>query len=143
MKGCPICNKKYPDDMLKCEKCNIELMDWKVAENIYLYGYDRIKGKNPREYQIVLEYQRHNGTKNTYKNVSDINAKYTPNNKTYNYQPKANIEANVPKCPTCGSTNIRKITATEKAAGVVIFGLFSNKRKYQFECQNPKCKYKW
>lgn len=52
-------------------------------------------------------------------------------------------EANIPKCPTCGSTNIRKITATEKAAGVVIFGLFSNKRKYQFECQNPKCKYKW
>lgn len=51
--------------------------------------------------------------------------------------------ANVPTCPTCGSTNIRRISTAEKATGVILFGIFSNKRKYQFECQNPKCKYKW
>lgn len=51
--------------------------------------------------------------------------------------------ANIPTCPTCGSTNIRRISTAEKATGVILFGIFSNKRKYQFECQNPKCKYKW
>lgn len=48
-----------------------------------------------------------------------------------------------PKCPTCGSTNIRRISATEKVVNVGMFGLFGNKRKYQFECLNPNCKYKW
>lgn len=52
-------------------------------------------------------------------------------------------EQNKPKCPTCGSANIRRISTAEKATGVILFGIFSNKRKYQFECQNPKCKYKW
>lgn len=54
-----------------------------------------------------------------------------------------NKQQNLPKCPTCGSTNIRRISTAEKATSTIMFGIFSNKRKYQFECQNPKCKYKW
>ena len=50
---------------------------------------------------------------------------------------------NVPKCPTCGSTNIRHITATERGVNAVVFGVFGTKRKCQFECQNPNCKYRW
>ena len=49
----------------------------------------------------------------------------------------------IPKCPTCGCTEIRKISATEKAVNIGIFGLLGNKRTYQFECLNPACKYKW
>lgn len=48
---------------------------------------------------------------------------------------------NTPKCPTCGSTNIQKISATKKAAGAIGFGLFSKTAKSQFECKN--CGYKW
>lgn len=72
MKGCPICNAKFQDDVTTCEKCNIELMDWKLAESIYLYGYDRIKDKHPKEYQTMIRYRQINGTKGTYKNSSDI-----------------------------------------------------------------------
>lgn len=49
----------------------------------------------------------------------------------------------VPKCPTCGSTNIRRISSAEKVGNIAMFGLLGNKRKYQFECMNPNCKYKW
>lgn len=48
-----------------------------------------------------------------------------------------------PKCPTCGSTNIRRISTAEKAVNAGMFGLLGNKRTYQFECMNPNCKYKW
>ena len=41
---------------------------------------------------------------------------------------------NVPKCPTCGSTNIKKISS-------LAFGLFSKTARSQFECLN--CHYKW
>ena len=56
---------------------------------------------------------------------------------------KKSKKQNIPKCPTCGSTNIRRITATERGVNAVMFGVFGTKRKCQFECQNPNCKYRW
>ncbi|MBC5688229.1 hypothetical protein H8S37_04705 [Mediterraneibacter sp. NSJ-55] len=56
-------------------------------------------------------------------------------------QQKAAEESNKPKCPTCQSTNIRKITTASKATNAVLFGLFGNKRKMQFHCNN--CGYEW
>lgn len=46
-----------------------------------------------------------------------------------------------PKCPTCSSTNISKISTTSKVAGAAFFGLFSKTAKSQFKCNN--CGYKW
>ena len=42
---------------------------------------------------------------------------------------------NIPKCPTCGSTNIKKISASSKVFGAAMFGLFSKTARSQFECQ--------
>lgn len=50
-------------------------------------------------------------------------------------------QPNVPHCPTCGSTNIKKISATSKAVGAGLFGLFSKTARSQFECKD--CGYKW
>lgn len=41
-----------------------------------------------------------------------------------------------PHCPTCGSTNIKKISTSAKVAGAVAFGLFSKTAKSQFVCNN-------
>lgn len=46
-----------------------------------------------------------------------------------------------PKCPTCQSTDIKKIAFNEKATGYILFGLFSKTARSQFECEN--CGYKW
>ncbi len=54
----------------------------------------------------------------------------TDNNKKY-----------IPKCPTCSSTNVQKISGTAKAVGAVTFGLFSKTARSQFRCNN--CGYKW
>lgn len=48
---------------------------------------------------------------------------------------------NIPKCPTCGSTNIKKISTTSKVVGAGLFGLFSKTARSQFECKD--CGYKW
>lgn len=48
---------------------------------------------------------------------------------------------NLPKCPTCQSTNITKISGAKRTAHGVAFGLFSNTARSQFECKN--CGYKW
>lgn len=49
----------------------------------------------------------------------------------------------IPKCPTCGCENVRKISSTERGVNAVMFGVYGTKRKCQFECQNPNCKYRW
>lgn len=46
-----------------------------------------------------------------------------------------------PHCPTCNSTNIKKISAGAKAVSVGLFGIFSQKVKHQFHCNN--CGYEW
>lgn len=48
---------------------------------------------------------------------------------------------NIPKCPTCQSTNIEKISLTQKAVGGALFGLFSSNVRKTMHCKN--CGYKW
>lgn len=52
-----------------------------------------------------------------------------------------NGNVGVPKCPTCGSTNIRKISTGERMVSVGILGLFSKKINKSFKCN--ACGYTW
>lgn len=47
----------------------------------------------------------------------------------------------IPKCPTCGSTNIEKISVSKKAFGGAMFGIFSSDVRNTMHCKN--CGYKW
>ena len=47
----------------------------------------------------------------------------------------------VPKCPTCQSTNIRKMGGVERGASIAAFGIFSKKINKTFKCGN--CGYTW
>lgn len=49
--------------------------------------------------------------------------------------------ANVPKCPTCGSTNVHPISTGKRAAGFFMAGVFSSSFGKSYECDD--CKYKW
>lgn len=49
--------------------------------------------------------------------------------------------ANVPKCPTCGLTNVEKISTAQKAFGFALVGLFSSNLGKTMHCKN--CGYKW
>lgn len=49
--------------------------------------------------------------------------------------------SNIPKCPTCNSTNITRISTTSKVVNVAMFGFLGQKRKHQFKCKN--CGYEW
>lgn len=48
---------------------------------------------------------------------------------------------NKPKCPTCNSTNLKKVSTTSKVVDTAVFGLFGTKRFKQFHCNN--CGYEW
>lgn len=46
-----------------------------------------------------------------------------------------------PKCPTCGSTNIEKISVGKKIGGSMLFGIFSSDVRNTMHCKN--CGAKW
>lgn len=61
---------------------------------------------------------------------------------THQYEPIiGNNVSHVPKCPTCQSTDIRKISAASKAASVALWGLLSQKVKKQWHCNS--CGSEW
>ena len=50
-------------------------------------------------------------------------------------------KSRVSKCPTCGSTNVRKMGGVERGASIAAFGIFSKKINKTFKCGN--CGYTW
>ena len=74
-------------------------------------------------------------------NNNEIPADYNECLKRMQESNSRRVNANVPKCPTCGSTRIQKISVSKKALGVFGFGLLSKTARSQFECK--KCGYKW
>lgn len=48
---------------------------------------------------------------------------------------------NTPKCPTCNSTNIKKISGLSKAGSVAMWGLLSRKVHKQWHCN--QCGSEW
>lgn len=62
------------------------------------------------------------------------------------YEAEQSVKSSVPstpkpKCPTCSSTNVHKISAGERVASVGLFGLFSKKINKTFKCKD--CGYSW
>lgn len=47
----------------------------------------------------------------------------------------------IPRCPTCQSADIRRISGSERVGSVVTLGLFSKKINKSFKCNN--CGYTW
>ena len=56
-------------------------------------------------------------------------------------QRAAQASACVPKCPTCGSTNVQRISTASRLGSTMLFGLASSKIGKTMECKN--CGYKW
>ena len=56
----------------------------------------------------------------------------TPYTKAHDIQ----VNLNLPKCPYCHSTSIKKISAASRTASVIGFGIFSKKIGKQWHCNN-------
>lgn len=51
------------------------------------------------------------------------------------------VASNLPKCPTCSSTNIKPVSGLKRGLHGYLFGIFSATSLAQFECKD--CGYKW
>ena len=89
-------------------------------------SYDDIPTNKTKE-QIIKEYV----AQSQYKEYKE---KELEELKKYAINIQAREALNKPHCPTCNSTNIKKISGLSKAGSVVMFGIFSQKVKKQMHC---------
>ena len=116
---CQICNK---DTLIETNITEDELHEIGEASNYnpqFLKAMQELKEKDIIEYELKMSQFR-----------SQVEQKN-----------KAREEVNRPKCPTCGSTNIEKISAGKKIKGSMLFGIFSSDVRKTMHCKN--CGYKW
>ncbi len=147
MKICPKCRGLYFDQDQQCGNCKIELLD-KDVFNVVLGEYyqmnhsQRVANRYNARYEIVCKYQ-----------FPEI-YEYDEQKSQHEYEAfqrraqqqriennRIEKETHIPKCPTCGSTNVQPISTTKKATGFILAGIFSSNFGKSYECKD--CKYKW
>ena len=127
LKICPVCRSLYPEDFTKCDKCDEELID----NEVYKKWNDNQRNKYMKKYKSKYNSNSSSVT------ISKASMPVQSALKTS----LTNQQANIPTCPTCGSTNVKHISTLNRAVSIGVFGLFSGKIGKNYECQN--CKAKW
>ena len=147
--------------LIKCPECKKEISD---KSNMCIHcGFPMNKMKNsicvinntPYDFLVVLNKIQNNEpiglVIRTIRGICDMSL--SDSKKLYDYIIENHAipesfeceiiinQSNQPKCPTCGSVNIRKISATKKAASIIGLGILSNNIGKTYQCLN--CKYKW
>ena len=139
-KYCPNCKMNFSESFEECPCCEGELIiqDLNVSETI---EPDILKMTDEEllvKYKDYFESIRQQGCEITDKEFVDglregRKDTYRNTNTTlFEEQWHPTIT-----CPYCQSTNCKKITATAKAVNIALFGIFGNKRRYQWHCN--KC----
>lgn len=133
---CPKCGNQgiYENGNEKCQYCGTKELPTKYNWDRWLFG-----GEYPDNLAEIIfdEYIKDNP-------LFDENLYEQREGKEKLLQ-KATLdkqrEVIKPKCPTCGSTNVHKISTGKKALGFVIVGIFSSNFGKTMECK--QCGYKW
>lgn len=141
--SCPYCGDRVENLDKFCLHCHSHITPFKSLHNkdYYVNKSNEKYGKLNKWKEFVLEEVRENPLFDEEK--YNLPKNETQNNYSAQYFQKTmnNKQRNLPKCPTCGSTNISKISGVKRAVHGYAFGLFSKTARLQFECKN--CGYKW
>lgn len=147
---CPRCGKGWnyaENNQHICKNCHYEPM---IKTEFSDEDYENASTSSPKAFRQFKINLREKYTINSDVFDSDLyntliaeEYKASKKLKKMEKEKRKNFEANKNKlhCPTCNSTNIRKIPTGKKISGGLMFGLFSNNVRKTFECLN--CGYKW
>lgn len=133
MRFCPKCGKITNVNKEQCLFCGYQMNETQYTFKEYLNNTVDIKQKIKEEYiDNSPEFDEELAKKREKENEKVLRSTES----CVSTQSK-----NIPKCPTCGSTNVNKISTTKKATGFLAVGVFSSNLGKTMECKN--CGYKW
>ena len=125
-----------------CDCCNSTL---KYIPDEFLIGKRKCIFNDERKDEFIQEYIKSSPEfdQNLFDHRDEILAKQSAEFNAKMAHGKAVLEevSRVPKCPTCQSTNIRRISTTSKVVNTALWGIFGTKRHKTFHCNS--CNYEW
>lgn len=120
---CPCCEKG------KLENSPLTFEEFKIIDEVsnsdrqFLEAMIDLKQKDPIEYQLKMsQFKANLSQQESAKQVVEQ-------------------ESNVPHCPTCSSTDLKKISTTSKIMNTAMWGIFGTKRHKTYHCNS--CGYEW
>lgn len=131
---CPECNKQISEYAEACPNCGYPIKNIKVKHDIPESILCPICGRKNVKESLSNSNMHCKVCGADLSNLDKLKDQIKQNQ-------QQSAQQNTPKCPTCQSTNIKKISVTSKATNAVLFGLFGNKRNKQFHCNS--CGYEW
>lgn len=149
---CPECNKEISDKADICIHCGYPIKKY-APSNINEYSSKCLIDGVEYDLSQVLALIQSNQQLQAIKVLVDVTKcglseakNATDTIKKLGYIPESlNVHSsyglNQPKCPTCQSLDVEKISLSSKAIGGALFGLFSSDVRKTMHCKN--CGYKW
>ena len=119
---CPCCNRDIKELSLTIEEWNI--LKQISTDSKFILEMDNLKQTNIIDFNLRLSQFK----QSIPESKPQKSATPTP-------------QSNIPKCPTCGSTDIKKISGARRWIGTGLFGLASSDLGKSMQCGN--CGYKW
>lgn len=147
---CPECGKEISDKAKACIHCGypLENVDTRTNPNMCLVNgveYDLSfllddsigEGYKTIQFSEMLQLSA--------LDLPDIvreisTTKIIPKSLIINGKPRQKESPKI-KCPTCSSTDVRKISGSERVGSVMMLGIFSKKINKSFKCNH--CGYTW
>lgn len=146
MKICLKCNRNLFDNDTKCDICNCtDIMDKFEYEKLYnkfknASSKEQKVLRQSKEYEKICKYKFIIDKKNTpekrrQQSIKDKQLAEQKSQQEYEIlqrvaqqkiieKERIEKQQNTPKCPICQSTNLSKITTSQKAGKIALFGIF-------------------
>ncbi|SEU08142.1 zinc-ribbon domain-containing protein [Lacrimispora sphenoides] len=143
---CPECGKDISDKSQSCIHCGYPLNESIVHQNTCIINgtsYDLTEELNDLTNDLLVVAIKKIRQKSLI-SLGDANNLCKIIRETKQVPPTFNstsevVQQNVPRCPYCSSTDLKKISGFSKAGSVALFGIFSvGKVSKQWHCNSCK-----
>ena len=138
---CPECGRQVSDKAVACPECGYPISQPSQQYNCTIHGvsYDltqvmayathqqRVEACKELEKSVELSFGENLDLVRIIEKNGEVPTKYPL--------------TDTPRCPTCGSEKIHKLSAATRGVSLGLFGLASKTARSQFVCEN--CGYKW
>ena len=146
---CPECNKEVSEQANICIHCGFPLKDKSISKECIINGerYDlsdlleQILSNADKVHTLIKLRQKCNLQLAEATKLYEVILQNREIPNEFNYNMEASQLISQPKCPTCQSTDVHKMSALETGASVAVLGLFSRKINKTFKCKH--CGYMW
>ena len=135
--NCPECGKEISDRAEKCINCGFPLTPVAtINDQSFEISWLKSNEISQIEKIKIIREKTHIGLKEAIDFINEYKPDDTVNKKQILLQ-----DTLKPLCPTCGSTDIQKISGTKRWLSTGLFGLASSDIGKSMCCK--KCGYKW